>query len=178
MQWWTKCTCGGVFELSRWCKRSSALMSAMNHVAQADERLLWCQFYQFRSPRKLFLLVFFSRAHFHFAAQDANGMLWKIILPWDPNIPQYRLFQPCELSLCIFESLEGTTPHPSVTYHKNRTWKLSSDYFLPPGLNWHSTGFGPVYFEGGGVYVVMRVVLHGRGGQVVEQNENMSFKSH
>lgn len=107
---------------------------------------------------KLFLLVFFRGAHFHFAVQDTNGMLWKIILPWDPNIPQYRLFQPCELSLCIFVSLEGTTPHPSVTYHKNRTWKLSFDSLwfqtapLPELTQYLVFGFGPVYFVGGGAY--------------------------
>lgn len=154
-------------------------MSVMNHIAQTSQGLLSCLFC-YRSPSKLFLLVFFSRAHFHFAAQDANGMLWKIILPWDPNIPQYRLFQPCELSLCIFESLEGTTPHPSVTYHKNRTWKLGSDYFLPC-LNWHSTGFGPVYLGsggGGGVWKWWCLWYCMGGGQVTEQNENMSFKSH
>lgn len=78
-------------------------------------------------PRQLFPLSFIKWAHFHYAAQNANGMLWKIILPWDPNIPQYRLFQPCELNLCIFVSLEGATPRPSATYHTNIAWKLSFD---------------------------------------------------
>lgn len=126
-------------------------MSVMNHIAQTGQGLL-SRLFCYRSPSKLFLLVFFSRAHFHFAAQDANGMLWKIILPWDPNIPQYRLFQPCELSLCIFESLEGTTPHPSVTYHKNRTWKLGSDYFLPPSELRQYRIWTCIFGVGGGGY--------------------------
>lgn len=137
-------------------------MSVMNHIAQTGQGLLSCLFC-YRSPSKLFLLVFFSRAHFHFAAQDANGMLWKIILPWDPNIPQYRLFQPCELSLCIFESLEGTTPHPSITYHKNRTWKLGSEYFLPPSELTQYRIWTCIFCGGGGMKVVMPVLLHGWG---------------
>lgn len=86
------------------------------------------------------------------------------------------------LSVWLSVCLHGTTPHLTISYHTNTTWKLCSDYlwfqtiFLPSQA-WHSAGFGGVYFLGDGVEGGDDDG-DGFGGQVMEPNENMSLRTH
>lgn len=61
-------------------------------------------------------------------------MLWKIILSWDPNIPQHTWFPPCELNLCIFVCLSASDCFPSLCNLPHKHY-MEAQCWQPPVLN-------------------------------------------